>query len=58
MKAKDFIDKIFQERCKMKFKSWLLGRLIDDLSYSLESERLTPAQVEEAKLLLEIYERD
>ena len=61
MKPKEYIDKKFKERYGVKFKSWLVGQLVNDLDLTViknKNDILSSAQIEEAKLLLEIYERD
>ena len=54
----DFLNKKFKEKTNKRFKPWLLERFINDLTTDDKENRLTIAQVEEAKTLLEIFERD
>ena len=58
MKAKEYLDQEFNKRYKKNFKSWMLDKFIDDLTKISDFNPLTEANVEEVKLLLEIYERD
>ena len=55
MKVNEYIDKSFEKAKGLKFKNWLLKKLVKDLT---EFDYLnTPEQVMKAQLLLDIYDK-